>query len=226
MKKILIIEDDPALLAGLSESLTDENYLITKAEDGLKGYNLAVEGEFDLILLDLVLPLKDGFEICRDLRGGGKKTPIIMLTSKNEEIDKVLGLEMGADDYITKPFSLKELLARIKALLRRAEPASPDIEEYSFGDVNMNLKKMEIDKKGTPLKLSATEYKILKYFIEHEGEVISRDKFLDDVWGYDSFPTTRTVDNYILTLRKKIEDDPSSPEHIVTVHTAGYKFIK
>jgi len=226
MKKILIIEDDPALLAGISESLTDENYIVTKAGDGLKGYNLASESDFDLILLDLILPLKDGFEVCRDLRGAGRNTPIIMLTSKNEEIDKVLGLEMGADDYITKPFSLKELLARIKALLRRAEPAKPDIEEYSFGDITMNLRKMEIEKKGAPLKLSATEYKILKYFIEHEGEVITRDKFLDDVWGYDAFPTTRTVDNYILSLRKKIEDNPAEPEHIVTVHTAGYKFIK
>jgi two-component system, OmpR family, alkaline phosphatase synthesis response regulator PhoP len=226
LKKILIIEDDPALLAGISESLTNENYLVTRAEEGLKGYTLAAESDFDLILLDLILPLKDGFEVCRDLRGAGKNTPIIMLTSKNEEIDKVLGLEMGADDYMTKPFSLKELLARIKALLRRAEPAKPDIEEYSFGNITMNLKKMEIEKAGVPLKLSATEYKILKYLIEHEGEVITRDKFLDDVWGYDAFPTTRTVDNYILSLRKKIEDNPAEPEHIVTVHTAGYKFIK
>lgn len=226
MKKILIVEDDPALLAGLSERLTNENYIVTKAGDGQKGFELAAAADFDIILLDLILPLKDGFEICRDLRAEGKNTPIIMLTSKNEEIDKVLGLEMGADDYITKPFSLKELLARIKALLRRAEPAKPDIEEYSFGDVTMNLRKMEIGKRGSPLKLSATEYKILKYFIEHEGEVISRDRFLDDVWGYDAFPTTRTVDNYILSLRKKIEDDPAEPEHIVTVHTAGYKFIK
>jgi two-component system alkaline phosphatase synthesis response regulator PhoP len=226
MKKILIIEDDPALLAGLSESLTSENYIVTKAEDGQKGFELASSADFDIILLDLILPLKDGFEVCRDLRGEGKNTPIIMLTSKNEEIDKVLGLEMGADDYMTKPFSLKELLARIKALLRRAEPAKPDIEEYSFGNITMNLRKMEIEKKGAPLKLSATEYKILKYFIEHEGEVITRDKFLDDVWGYDAFPTTRTVDNYILSLRKKIEDNPAEPEHIVTVHTAGYKFIK
>ncbi len=226
MKKILIIEDDPALMAGLSESLSSENYTVLGAGDGEKGYKLALESGADLILLDLMLPLKDGLEVCRDLRKNGRNTPIIMLTSKNEEIDKVLGLEIGADDYITKPFSLKELLARIKALLRRAEPALPGIEEYSFGNVKMNLKKMEIEKEGNPLKLSATEYKILKYFIEHEGEVISRDKFLDDVWGYDAFPTTRTVDNYILSIRKKIEDDPSSPEHIVTVHTAGYKFIR
>jgi DNA-binding response OmpR family regulator len=127
---------------------------------------------------------------------------------------------------MTKPFSLKELLARIKALLRRAQPAESGVEKYSFGNVTMNFKKMEIEKNGNPVKLSATEYKILKYFVEHEGEVITRDKFLDDVWGYDAFPTTRTVDNYILSIRKKIEDDPASPEHIVTVHTAGYKFIK
>jgi DNA-binding response OmpR family regulator len=226
MKKILIIEDDPALLAGLSESLINEKYSVEKADDGQKGYTFALQNDIDLILLDLILPLKDGFEVCRDLRKEGKNTPIIMLTSKNDEIDKVLGLEIGADDYITKPFSLKELLARVKALLRRAQPAEPGMEEYLFGNVKMRLKKMELDKKGIPVKLSATEYKILKYFIEHEGEVISRDKFLDDVWGYDAFPTTRTVDNYILSIRKKIEDDPSSPEHIVTVHTAGYKFIK
>lgn len=226
MKKILIIEDDPALLTGLSESLTSEQYSVTKAEEGQKGYTLASQNDFDLILLDLILPLKDGFEVCRDLRKEGKNTPIIMLTSKNEEIDKVLGLEMGADDYMTKPFSLKELLARIKALLRRAQPAEPGVEKYSFGNVIMNFKKMEIEKNGSPVKLSATEYKILKYFVEHEGEVITRDKFLDDVWGYDAFPTTRTVDNYILSIRKKIEDDPASPEHIVTVHTAGYKFIQ
>lgn len=226
MKKILIIEDDPALLAGLSESLSSEQYSVTKAEEGQKGYSLALQNDFDLILLDLILPLKDGFEVCRDLRKEGKNTPIIMLTSKNEEIDKVLGLEMGADDYMTKPFSLKELLARIRALLRRAQPAVPGLEKYSFGNVTMNLKKMEVEKKGSQVKLSATEYKILKYFVEHEGEVITRDKFLDDVWGYDAFPTTRTVDNYVLSIRKKIEDDPASPEHIVTVHTAGYKFIK
>lgn len=226
MKKILIIEDDPALLSGLSESLSREQYSVTKAEEGQKGYVLASSGNFDIILLDIMLPLKDGFEICRDLRKEGINTPIIMLTSKSGEIDKVVGLEIGADDYITKPFSLKELLARIKALLRRAQPAEPGMEEYSFGKVKMNLKKMEVEKSGTPVKLSATEYKILQYFVEHEGQVITRDKFLDDVWGYDAFPTTRTVDNYILSIRKKIEDDPSSPEHIVTIHTAGYKFIR
>ncbi len=226
MKRILIIEDDPALLTGLSETLCSEKYDVTKAEDGEKGYKLAMEVDFDLLLLDLILPLKDGFEVCRDLRKGERNMPILMLTSKTEEIDKVLGLEIGADDYMTKPFSLKELLARIKALLRRAQPAVPGIAEYSFGNITMNLKKMEVEKKGAPIKLSATEYKILKYFVEHEGEVITRDKFLDDVWGYDAFPTTRTVDNYILSIRKKIEDDPSSPEHIVTVHTAGYKFIR
>ena len=226
MKKILIIEDDPALLTGLSESLGNEQYSVAKAEDGEKGYSLASSGDFDLILLDLILPLKNGLEVCRDLRKDRINTPIIMLTSKNEEIDKVLGLELGADDYMTKPFSLKELLARIKALLRRAQPVEPGMEEYSFGNIHMNLKKMEVEKNGVQVKLSATEYKILQYFVEHEGEVISRDKFLDDVWGYDAFPTTRTVDNYVLSIRKKIEDDPSAPVHIVTVHTAGYKFIK
>lgn len=226
MKKILIIEDDPALLTGLFECLTREEYSVTKADEGQKGYTLASSGEFDLILLDIMLPLKNGFEICGDLRKAGINTPVIMLTSKSDEIDKVVGLEIGADDYMTKPFSLKELLARIKALLRRAQPAESGMEEYIFGNVKMNLKKMEVEKEGELIRLTATEYKILQYLVEHEGQVITRNKFLDDVWGYDAFPTTRTVDNYILSLRKKIEDDPATPEHIVTVHTAGYKFIR
>ena len=226
MKKILIIEDDPALLTGLTESLSKEQYAVSKAEEREKGYLLASGGGFDLILLDIILALKDGFDNCKDLRKRGINSPIIMLTSKTDEVDKIVGLEIGADDYITKPFSLKELLARIKALLRRAEPALPGVEKYTFGNIKMNLKKMEVEKDGKLIHLSATEYKILKYFVEHEGEVITRDKFLDDVWGYDAFPTTRTVDNYILAIRKKIEDDPSAPEHILTIHTAGYKFIR
>lgn len=226
IKKILIIEDDPAIRTGLNESLSKEGYTITEADSGNKGYNLALSGGYDLILLDLILPIKDGVEICKDLRSEGVKTPIIMVTSRKEEIDKILGLEIGADDYVTKPFNIRELLARVKALIRRSTYESGDIEEVNFADLKINFKKQEMIKGTNPVKLSATEYRILHYFIDHEGEVISRDKFLDEVWGYDSYPTTRTVDNYILSLRKKIEYDRSNPKHLLTVHKVGYKFQK
>jgi len=225
MKKILIIEDDPAISIGLQDSLVEEHYEITLEDDGERGFNKAMKEKFDLILLDIMLPSKNGIDICRDLRNNGVNSPIIMLTSKKEEMDKVLGLEIGADDYVTKPFSIRELLARIKALLRRNSELIKEIEEYSFGNIFIDFKKQEATKKNEPLQLSSTEYKILKYLIQHEGDVISRDNFLDDVWGYDSFPTTRTVDNYILSIRKQIEDDQSKPEHLITIHKAGYKFV-
>jgi DNA-binding response OmpR family regulator len=226
MKKILIIEDDPAIRTGLNESLSNEGYAVADADRGDKGYAMARLGNYDLILLDLILPIKDGVEICKDLRSEGVKTPIIMVTSRKEEIDKILGLEIGADDYVTKPFSIRELLARVKALIRRSTYEPGDIEEVAFADLKINFKKQDMFKGTKPVKLSATEYRILHYFIDHEGEVISRDKFLDEVWGYDSYPTTRTVDNYILSLRKKIEDDPSDPKHLLTAHKVGYKFVK
>ncbi|MCU0344653.1 MAG: response regulator transcription factor [Ignavibacterium sp.] len=226
MKRILIIEDDPAIRAGIKEAFTTEGYSVSEAETGTKGFELASNNNFDLIILDLILPGKDGIEICKDLRSDGVKTPIVMVTSRKEEIDKILGLEIGADDYVTKPFSIRELLARVKALIRRSTYEPGNIEEVAFADLNINFKKQEMLKGINPVRLSATEYRILHYFIDHESEVISRDKFLDEVWGYDSYPTTRTVDNYILSLRKKIEDDPANPKHLVTVHKVGYKFIK
>lgn len=226
MTSILIIEDDPAIRAGLKDAFTNEGFLVTEVENGNQGYQYAKEKIFNIILLDLILPGKDGIEICRDLRNNGIKTPIIMVTSRKDEIDKILGLEIGADDYLTKPFSLKELLARVKALIRRSTYDVGSIEEFNFADLKISFKKQEMFKGKIPVKLSATEYRILHYFIDHEGDVISRDKFLDEVWGYNSFPTTRTVDNYILSLRKKIEDDPSNPKHLLTIHKAGYKFQK
>jgi two-component system alkaline phosphatase synthesis response regulator PhoP len=226
MKKLLIIEDDPAIRKGLAEAFTNENFTITEADTGDKGFELGKNIIYDVIILDLILPGKDGIEICRDLRSDGVKTPIVMVTSRKEEIDKILGLEIGADDYVTKPFSIRELLARVKALIRRSTYEPGRIEETAFNDLRINFKKQEMFKGKTELKLSATEYRILHYFIDHEGEVISRDKFLDEVWGYDSFPTTRTVDNYILSLRKKIEDDPTNPKHLLTVYKVGYKFVK
>ena len=226
MKKLLIIEDDPAIRTGLKETFITEGYNVSDADTGTKGFELAGKHEFDLILLDLILPGKDGIEICKELRSDGVKTPIIMVTSRKEEIDKILGLEIGADDYVTKPFSIRELLARVKALIRRSTYEPGDIEEVSFANLKIDFKKQEMLKGINPVRLSATEYRILHYFIDHEGEVISRDKFLDEVWGYDSYPTTRTVDNYILSLRKKIEDNPANPKHLVTVHKVGYKFVK
>lgn len=226
MKKILIVEDDPAIRTGLNETLTTEGYLLTEAETGTKGFELASKNDFDLILLDLILPGKDGIEICKELRNNGVKTPIVMVTSRKEEIDKILGLEIGADDYVTKPFSIRELVARVKALIRRSTYEPGEMEEVEFADIKINFKKQEMFKDHNPVRLSATEFRILHYFIYHESEVISRDKFLDEVWGYDSFPTTRTVDNYILSLRKKIEDDPANPKHLITIYKVGYKFLK
>ena len=226
MKRILIIEDDPAISKGLSDALKEEHYEVVAEEDGEKGFKFAQNKNIALIILDLMLPSKNGIEICTDLRKKGINTPILMLTSKKEEMDKVLGLEVGADDYMTKPFSVRELLARVKALLRRKQEISKDIEEYAFGNVEIDFKKQTAVKNNKPIELSTTEFKILKYFIEHEGEVVTRDNLLDKVWGYDVFPTSRTVDNYILSIRKQIEDNPSEPKHLLTVPKAGYKFVK
>ena len=226
MKKILVVEDDPAILKGLISSIESAGYNVVTSSDGEEGFKLGKTLNIDLIILDVMLPNKDGFEICSDLRKEGINTPILMLTSKKEEIDKVLGLEIGADDYMTKPFSVRELLARIKAILRRKSEITKSIDEFSFDGITIDFKKMEAYNKKEPIKLSSLEFKILKYLIEKEGEVVSRDQLLDDVWGYETFPTTRTVDNYILSIRKKIENNPSEPVHILTVHKTGYKFVK
>lgn len=226
MKKILIVEDDPAISKSIVDALKAENYQTMDVGNGEKGYHLAKNEKYDLIVLDLKLPGKNGIDVCRDLRSEGVNTPIIMVTVLKEELDKVLGLELGADDYMTKPFSLRELLARIKAILRRETEIKQDIEDCSFGSIYINFKVMEATKNKESLELSAMEFKVLKYFLQCEGEVIERSKLLDDVWGYDNFPSTRTVDNFILVLRKKIEENPSDPKHILTVHKAGYKFVK
>ncbi len=225
MKKILIIEDDPALAKGISIFLNEEGFETDTAADGVEGYNKALESEIDLIILDLILPNKNGIDICRELRENKILVPIIILSSRKDESDKIVGLELGADDYVTKPFNNRELLARIKAVLRRYENnEGKTIDEFTFGNISVSFSKHELYKDGDPVKMSETEFKILKYFIEHEGEVITRTMLLDDVWGYESFPTTRTVDNYILSLRKKIEENPSKPQYLLTIHTAGYKF--
>ena len=226
MKKILIVEDDPAISKGLVDFLENESFHTTSFSDGEKGYYAAKEGNYDLVLLDVMLPGKNGMDICRDLRKEKISTPIIMLTSKQEEIDKVLGLELGADDYITKPFSIRELLARIKAVLRREAKIEEDIEEYTFGNVHINFKAMEANKDNKPIELSNLEYKVLKYLCQRENTVVDRNTLLDEVWGYENYPSTRTIDNFILSLRKKFEDDPSKPKYLLTVHSVGYKLVK
>jgi DNA-binding response OmpR family regulator len=227
MKKILIIEDDAALVETLAASLEVENFNVIKALDGEQGFRLASKEKVDLIILDLVLPSLGGFELCKRLRSKGILTPIIMLSGqKKEEIDRVLGLELGADDYILKPFGTKELLARVRAVLRRRFPEQEGIEEYSFADIYLNFKKQIARKGKKNLYLTAKEFGLLKLFVCHECEVISRETILNEVWGYDKFPTTRTVDTFIHNLRRKIEDDASNPVHFITIPWSGYKFIK
>lgn len=224
MNKILIIEDDPAISLALKTSLTDEGYHCASEDDGEKGFSIAKNQNFDLILLDIILPSKNGFEICGGLRKAGVTTPIIIITSKKEEVDKVIGLELGADDYITKPFSERELLARIRANLRRASDFNSADHNVSFDDVSVDFKAHSLKKSGVEIEVTSTELKLLKFLVENENIVLTREEILNAVWGYDYFPTTRTVDNFILSLRKKIENDFSNPKHLLTVHRKGYKF--
>jgi DNA-binding response OmpR family regulator len=226
MKRILVIEDDPAIQRGVKDALSSEHFDPVVCNDGTEGLRTARRRAFDLIILDVMLPGMNGFDICRTLRSEKNTTPILMLTGKGEEADKVLGLELGADDYLTKPFGVRELLARVKAVLRRGQQDRPEMREASFGEVYVDFVKQESRKGKTALKMTAKEYELLKYFVQHEGEVVSRAALLDDVWGYEATPTTRTVDTFILNLRKKIESSPSKPKHLLTVHTVGYKFVR
>jgi DNA-binding response OmpR family regulator len=226
MKRILIVEDDPSILLGLETAFQEEGYDIVSASDGERGYHFAKTRNPDLIILDIMLPKKNGLDICRDLRNDKINTPILMLTSKKEEIDRIIGFELGADDYVTKPFSIRELMLRVRAMLKRNTVNERKLEEFEFGEMKLDFKKLEAKKGNQVINLSAKEFQILKYFAEREGEVISRDMLLDDVWGYENFPSTRTVDNYILSIRKAIEQDPSNPQHLLTIHTVGYKFNK
>jgi DNA-binding response OmpR family regulator len=225
MSKLMLIEDDPAIVMGLEESLKQAGFELTVYTDGADGYDAIIDRPPDLLLLDIMLPGRNGLEIMRTLRENGYTFPIIMLTSKKEEIDKVVGFEFGADDYVTKPFGIMELIARIKALLRRSERTKKNPDEFQFNNIKVVFSNMEVIKNGESIMLSAKEMALLKYFIQHEGNILSRDVLLDNVWGYDSFPTTRTVDNYILALRKKLEDEPSKPRHFLTIPTVGYKFV-
>jgi len=224
-EKILIIEDEADLVKGLKLNLADEGYEVDWASDGREGLRRALEDTPDLIILDIMLPGMNGLEVCRELRQKKANIPVIMLTAKSEEVDKVVGLEIGADDYITKPFSVRELLARIKAHLRREKREPRNVPKtFAFGEVEVDFVHFKVRRAGREFDLTSLEVDILKYLIAHKGEVVSREALLDKVWGYDKFPTTRTIDNHILKLRKKIEEDPSRPRHIFSVYGEGYRF--
>jgi len=227
MKRILIIEDDAAILRGLKDNLEYESYEVLTAADGEEGYYLIKEKKPDLIILDLMLPKMNGYELCRKVRHEGVTTPILMLTARGEEMDRVLGLDMGADDYVTKPFSVPELLARIRAIIRRIQKAKTgDLpKDLKFGEVSVDFMRYESRKGDKVLEMSRKEFGILRLLAARAGEVITRDELLDEVWGYDQYPTTRTVDNHVALLRTKLEDDPSKPCHLITVHGVGYKLV-
>jgi DNA-binding response OmpR family regulator len=224
MGKVLIIEDDKSMAVALRDGFQYEGYTVLTASDGDAGLRLASEKELDLIILDVMLPRLSGLDVCKQLRKVGNAIPIIMLTARGQEIDKVLGLKIGADDYVTKPFSFMELIARAEAVLRRVSKEIERVGAYRFGDVSLNFKKCEATKAGKSLDLSPREFKILKYLIEHRGEVVTREQLLDAVWGYDNFPLTRTVDMHMAKLRQKVETIPGDPRYIVTLHRIGYKF--
>ena len=225
LQRVLIVEDEANLMLGLRNSCEYDGYDVVVASDGVEAINKACDTKPDIILLDLMLPKISGLEVCRTLRSRGISVPIIMLTARSQEIDKVVGLETGADDYVTKPFGLNELLARIRAHLRRASKQVIDIEVYRFGDIELDLKRYIARKGDRNLELTPREFKILKFFIVHRENVVTREQLLNEVWGYDTFPISRTVDNHIAKLRQKIEDVPTKPQYIVTIHGVGYKFL-
>jgi two-component system, OmpR family, alkaline phosphatase synthesis response regulator PhoP len=223
-ENILVVEDEQDLRMTLSDRLESEGFAVDCAGDGVEGYEKATNGAFDLIILDVMLPRRNGFDVCRDLRQSGLSTPVLMLTARGQTVDKVLGLKIGADDYVTKPFEMLELMARVEALLRRA-PAKPGARDiYQFGPIRIDLRGTEVTRDGNPISLSAREFQLLKYFVEHPGKTISRDELLRDVWGYSTETFTRTVDVHIASLRQKLEKDPKQPHLILTVQGLGYKF--
>lgn len=224
MTTILVVEDDPAIADAVKVILRAEHYNVLTASTGSSGLEKARHEGVDLILLDLRLPDRNGEDVCRELRSSGITVPIVMVTSKRTEMDKVVGLEAGADDYITKPYGAKELIARVRAHLRRGAARGSGMEEIAFGDVRVDFRRQEADKAGEMVRLTSREFAVLRFLVSHEGEVVTRDMLLNEVWGYERYPTTRTVDNFLLSLRKKLESRPDHPEHLLTVHTSGYKF--
>jgi DNA-binding response OmpR family regulator len=221
---IAIIDDDDSVRRSLELNLQCEGFKVITAANGEEGLDLIRTQNPDLIILDIMMPKKDGFQVCREARQDGISTPLILLTARSEEVDKVLGLELGADDYLAKPFGMRELVARVRALLRRTQSAS-EVDHVSFDDVNIDFRAYKAERACCSLELSAREYRLLRYLVAKEGTVVTRDELLDEVWGYNSYPSTRTVDNHIARLRQKIEANVEEPRHILTVHGVGYKFV-
>ncbi len=223
--KVLLVEDEPGLVMTLTDRLLAENYEVDDANDGVTGLEKAINGAYDLVILDVGLPRKNGFDVCRGIRESGKHMPILMLTARGQVVDKVVGLQIGADDYLTKPFDMMELVARVGALLRRAEPrVASDNGSYEFGAVKVDFRRGEALKAGKRVTLSAREFQLVRYLIDRKGEIISREKLLQEVWGYNALPETRTVDVHMAWLRRKLEDNPRVPEYFLTVRGLGYKF--
>lgn len=222
--RILIVEDEPAMVEGLRDNFEYEGYEVISAGDGVVGLERALSDNPDLVVLDVMMPRMSGLDVCKQLKAKRPALPIIMLTARGQEIDKVVGLELGADDYVTKPFSIRELMARVKAVLRRVSP-QPAAEVFRFSDIEVNVRSNEVLRDGEPVDLSAKEFALLAYFVAHPAETLSRDRLLDAVWGYENYPNTRTVDTHIVHLRQKLEPNPEEPRFILTIHGSGYKFV-
>ncbi len=223
--RILVVEDEPNMVAGLRDNFEFEGYEVITAGDGIEGLRRALEESPDLVVLDVMMPRLSGLEVCKQLRAQRASIPIIMLTARGQELDKVVGLELGADDYVTKPFSIRELLARVKAVLRRTAVVPKHQDQHSFGNVEVDLRRRRVLRSGKALEVSSKEFELLTYFICHSGETLSRDRLLEEVWGYENYPTTRTVDTHLVRLRQKLEPDPEQPQYFLTVHGTGYRFV-
>jgi len=225
VSRLLVVEDDPAILRGLADNLTYEAHEVLTASDGETAYRLIHERKPDLVVLDLMLPRMSGYELCQKVRGEGLATPIVMLTARGEESDRILGLDLGADDYVTKPFSVRELLARIRAVLRRTQPEKRLPDRLEFDDVVVNFLRFDVSRNGAAVEMTRKEFGLLRLLASRSGEVVSRNELLDEVWGYDATPTTRTVDNHVASLRSKLEASPAEPRHLITVFGVGYKWL-
>jgi DNA-binding response OmpR family regulator len=225
MQRILVIEDDASILRGLADNLGFDEYEVLTAADGESGYRMIRDKRPDLVILDLMLPRMSGYEVCRKARAEGVRTPIIMLTARGEEADRILGLDLGADDYVSKPFSVRELMARVRAHLRRSDASSTPRDTLQFDDVTIDFTRYEARKGSRTLEMTRKEFGVLRYLSSRSGAVVTRDELLNEVWGYDATPTTRTVDNHLASLRAKLESLPSQPRHLLTIHGVGYKWV-
>jgi len=226
MTRILVVEDDKALLRGLADSLKYEGYEVVTAADGVDGYDRQRLHNPDFIVLDVMLPRLNGIDLCRRLRSEGIQTPVLMLTAKSQESDRVEGLDVGADDYVTKPFSVRELMARIRAVLRRTQDRPGAPVRLTFGDLDVDFTRFEVRRKGKPIDLTRKEFAILRLLVGRDGQVVRREELLDEVWGLDFYPESRTIDTHVAGLRAKLESDPAHPLHLLTVHGVGYKFAR